>query len=232
VYNIQKAVSRLDFAPKLKEIEVTDIKKGLGVFTPKPDKLVSFAALKETLKKAGYTLDAAEITVSGTLARDEKGWAILVQPSGQSFMLEGPNRDQVLAGSKTGTTIEISGVWKTVGTGSTAYESISPVARKIASANRFHQPVPPYIAKINFTEAQPTISGGTELYSTVGAAVPGAPIRVTSPGLTVYKGGAVTPRLYLIKQHLGSLEVSRQAIGEDACAPRTTLVGFWLLVQS
>jgi hypothetical protein len=33
---------------------------------------------------------------------------------------------------------------------------------------------------------------------------------VTSPGLTVYKGGAVTPRFYFIKQHLGSLEVNRQ----------------------
>jgi hypothetical protein len=41
---------------------------------------------------------------------------------------------------------------------------------------------------------------------------PPASIRVTSPGLTVYKGGAVTPRLYLIKQHLGTLEVNRQAI--------------------
>jgi hypothetical protein len=37
-----------------------------------------------------------------------------------------------------------------------------------------------------------------------------APIRVTSPGLTVYKGGALTPRLYFIKQHLGDLEVNRQ----------------------
>src|SRR4029078_4552832 len=37
-----------------------------------------------------------------------------------------------------------------------------------------------------------------------------APIRVTSPGLTVYKGGAVTPRVYFIKQHLGALEVNRQ----------------------
>jgi hypothetical protein len=40
--------------------------------------------------------------------------------------------------------------------------------------------------------------------------LPLAPIRVTSPGLTVYKGGAVTPRLYFIKQHLGTLEVDRQ----------------------
>jgi len=70
VYNIQKAVSRLDYAPKLKEIEVTDIKKGLGQFTPKPDKPVSFAALKATLKSAGYVLDAADIAVAGTLERE------------------------------------------------------------------------------------------------------------------------------------------------------------------
>ena len=63
MYNIQKAVSRLDYAPKLKEIEITDIKKGLGVFTPKPDKPASFSALKATLKDAGYVLDGAEITV-------------------------------------------------------------------------------------------------------------------------------------------------------------------------
>ena len=96
MYNIQKAVSRLDYAPKLKDIEVTDIKKGLGVFTPKPDKPVSFAALKETLKKAGYTLDSADITVVGILAKDEKGWSIVVQPSGQHFVLQGPNVDQVV----------------------------------------------------------------------------------------------------------------------------------------
>ncbi len=39
-----------------------------------------------------------------------------------------------------------------------------------------------------------------------------APIRVTSPGLTVYKGGALTPRIYLIKQHLGDVEVNRQVL--------------------
>jgi hypothetical protein len=35
---------------------------------------------------------------------------------------------------------------------------------------------------------------------------------VTSPGLTVYQGGAVVPRLFLIKQHLGDLEVNRQVL--------------------
>jgi hypothetical protein len=112
VYNIQKAVSRLGFAPKLKEIQVTDFQKGLGVFTPKPDKPVSFAALKETLKKAGYTLASADITVAGKLVRDEKRWAIVVQASGQRFTLEGPNIDQALAGSKEGDAIELTGNWK------------------------------------------------------------------------------------------------------------------------
>ena len=101
MYNIQKAVSRLDYAPKLKEIEITDIKKGLGVFTPKPDKPVSFAALKESLKKAGYTLDKADITVSGTLAKDPKGWSIVV-PSGQIFFLQGPEVEQALGDEREG----------------------------------------------------------------------------------------------------------------------------------
>jgi hypothetical protein len=43
-------------------------------------------------------------------------------------------------------------------------------------------------------------------------AKPLAPIRVTSPGLTVFKGGAITPRLYLIRQSLGTLKVNRQMI--------------------
>ena len=115
MYNIQKAVSRLDYAPKLTEIQVTNIQKGLGVFTPKPDKPVSFAALKETLKKAWYVLDAADITVTGTLAKDDKGWMIVVKTSGQRLALEGPNVDQALAGAGDGANIQITGDWKTSG---------------------------------------------------------------------------------------------------------------------
>ena len=205
MYNIQKAVSRLDFAPKLKEIEVTDFKKGLGVFTPKPDKPVSFAALKESLKKAGYTLDAADITVSGTLAEDEKGWAIVMQQSGQRFVLQGPNIDQALAGAKSGDAIELTGDWKTTGARSNSHETISPSPVKTAASSR--EISFPVFAKVSFRESPitktvPAISPST--------ATPLAPIRVTSPGLTVYKGGAVTPRFYFIKQHLGSLEVNRQ----------------------
>ena len=50
MYNIKKAVSRLDFAPKIDYIKITDIKRGLGDFTPKADKAVSFAILKEVVR--------------------------------------------------------------------------------------------------------------------------------------------------------------------------------------
>jgi hypothetical protein len=216
VYNIQKAVSRLDYAPKLKEIEVTDIQKGLGVFTPKPDKPVSFAALKETLKKAGYALDSADITVAGTLAKDDKGWAVIVQPSGQRLALEGPNVDSALAGAKAGASIELTGDWKTIGAGTTAHEAIFPRAGK-TSGNSPHVNRQPTLfatfAKASFVTGPENSSVEPEfVLATPGTDLPAAPIRVTSPGLTVYKGGAVTPRLYFIKQHLGNLEVNRQLL--------------------
>ena len=119
-------MSRLDYAPKLKEIEITDIKRGLGVFTPKPDRPVSFAALKAALKKAGYTLDSAEIIVSGTLKRDGKAWWLVADPSGQRFALEGADAERLLAGAAPETRVEITGDWKTEGSGASAREIISP----------------------------------------------------------------------------------------------------------
>jgi hypothetical protein len=53
-----------------------------------------------------------------------------------------------------------------------------------------------------------------------------APIRTTSPGLTVFKGGALTPRLFLVEQHLGGLSVSRQIVQLSASytpSPRVQL---------
>jgi len=197
VYNIQKAVSRLDYAPKLKEIELTDIKKGIGVFTPKPDKPVSFAALKATLKSAGYVLDAAEITVAGTLEKEGDSWVVTVTSSGQKFLLEAPP-----TGTEAGSPIELAGKWKTIGSGTSAREVIVSAEKKQAWQGRtrddydFAQFVS---AKFVPSEEDETVK-------------PLAPIRVTSPGLTVYKGGAITPRLYLIRQHLGSLKVNRQLV--------------------
>src|ERR1044071_1467838 len=132
MYNIQKAVSRLDYAPKLREIQLTDIQKGLGEFTPKPDKPVSFAALKATLKSAGYVLDAADITVAGTLSKEGDVWIVVVKPSGQKFVLEGPNVEKVVAGTEPGSSIEIGGAWKSSGQGASAREVITPAENKQA----------------------------------------------------------------------------------------------------
>jgi hypothetical protein len=214
-------VSRLDYAPKLKEIQLTDIKKGLGEFTPKPDKPVSFAALKETLKKAGYTLDTAEITVEGTLRRDGQGWAVVVEPSGQRFALEGADLDKVLEGIGADTRVEIVGGWKTAGEGAAAREMITPRTLKkadgapkpaAAGARGYNQAAALRFVPASFdTSETDPFSGSLESLKVPVTSAP-APIRVTSPGLTVYKGGAVTPRLYLIKQHLGGLDVDRQML--------------------
>ena len=204
MYNIQKAVSRLDYAPKLKEIEITDIKKGRGEFTPKPDKPVSFSALKSKLKDAGYVLDAAEITVAGTLDKEGDVWIVIVKSSGQKFVLEGP-RVELQAGSP----IEITGNWKTVGNGTDAREVITAAEKK--QAFRVGPRDDPFF--VRFTPAKFTIApDDADAVVRPEPAKPLAPIRVTSPGLTVYKGGAITPRVYLIRQSLGQLKVNRQMI--------------------
>ena len=46
----------------------------------------------------------------------------------------------------------------------------------------------------------------------IGAATETAPIRTTSPGLTVYRGGAFTPRYLYTRQSLGGLIVDRHAV--------------------
>lgn len=213
MYNIQKAVSRLDYAPKLKEIELTDIKKGLGVFIPKPDKAVSFAALKATLKSAGYILDAADISIAGTLNKEGEVWIVTVKTSGQKFVLDGPNVETIVAGTEPGSPIELSGGWKTTGQGTNAREVITPAENKQAVRNRskddlyFAQFIPAKFSSSEGAGEGRAIAGFSESPSALLA-----PIRVTSPGLTVYKGGAITPRLYLIRQHLGALKVNRQIV--------------------
>ncbi|MDT5061028.1 MAG: hypothetical protein QOH63_1487 [Acidobacteriota bacterium] len=222
MYNIQKAVSRLDYAPKLKEIQVTDIKKGIGVFTPKPDQPVTFSALRATLKKAGYTLDSADITIYGTLAHDDKGWWIVADSTNQRFALEGANLEQLLVAATTANSpVEITGDWKTVGEKAAAREVVIPRQVKKVEGR-------PKAVTVGAVTGQPvgespvfrferasfviSPSARASALNAVAATKPLAPIRVTSPGLTVYKGGAITPRLYFVKQHLGNLEVNRQLL--------------------
>jgi hypothetical protein len=209
VFNIQKAVSRLDYAPNFKEIQITDIKKGIGVFTPKPDKPVSFAALKQTLKKAGYVLDAADITVQGALTHDNEAWILTDELSGQRFVIEGSSLE--LAAKSLA---EISGNWKTVGEGTAAKEVIQLASLKQAffgGLSKRHA-MSSIISVAYFGAASTAKFDADGNFDVPEPSAPAAPIRVTSPGLTVYKGGAITPRLYLIKQHLVALEVNRQLL--------------------
>jgi hypothetical protein len=220
VYNIQKAVSRLEYAPKLKEIEITDIKKGLGVFVPKPDRPVSFAALKETLKKAGYTLDTADITVSGKLVKEGDKWFLIADTSAQKFALEGKLVEQVSAPPENDSKIQIAGTWKTGGAEKDALEAVEIQSIKReenapkTAATSSYRSIPESANFAQFINADfvenrfPQNSTETQ----ESAIKPPAPIRTTSPGLTVYKGGAITPRLYFIKQHLGGLDVWRQVL--------------------
>jgi len=93
-----------------------------------------------------------------------------------------------------------------VGKAPTTYESVDPqkitpktVALKANDVQFVRTSFGPSPAAIDTTE--------TEIESK-----PLAPIRTTSPGLTVFKGGAFIPRVYFVKQHLGSLDVWRQMV--------------------
>ena len=223
MYNIQKAVSRLDFAPKLKEIEITDITKGTGAFTPRPDKPVSFALLHAALKKAGYTLDSAEITVVGQLKREGENWWLVAELSGQRFALESADVDRRVSDFTPGVTVAVRGNWQTVGTKAAAREVIKPrdvwstdapvkraalvgtVAARVRPADEMRAVE---FAPARFEWPRPDIDG--VVLAPSAAAV--APIRTTSPGLTVYKGGAFIPRFAFVRQHLGPLVVKRQLL--------------------
>ena len=203
MFNIQKAVSRLTFAPKLGEIEITDIKNGIGVFAPMPEKAVSFAALKETLKKAGYTLASAKITVVGKLGRDGAMWSLIADTSGQCFALEGEGVDQAVSDAAINSPVEIIGGWKTVGEGKTTREVISssPVKKAERSQNKALEGA----ARTEHID----VASGEPLE---GAPAPAASIRTTSPGLTVYRGGAFVPRYLYARQRLGGLKVDRHTM--------------------
>ena len=206
MYNIKKAVSRLEFAPKSEEIKVTDIKHGLGAFTPKPDKVVSFFALRATLKKAGYTLASADITVDGKLSREAASLWLEADTSKQRFALEGGN-DGLLKEIENGARVEVTGDWQTIGEGATAQEVIHPSAANVLGNSKTATTIEIPEQKGDTEPIQVSLNG-IEL----GGGLLLAPVRTTSPGLTVYKGGAITPRYYYIRQHLGGLEVNRQAI--------------------
>lgn len=154
------------------------------MFVPKTDKPVSFVALKSELKKAGYVLASAAIRLQGKLLREEGNWHV-VTPT-QSFVIA--NSEAVLfKDTVAGELVEVFGDW--IDPEKKPLELIyATELKRLKSAALLHPMI------MSFT-------GET-----------GAPIRVTSPGLTVYKGGAVVPRIFFLKQHFGDLEVRRQVL--------------------
>ncbi|HYP29021.1 MAG TPA: transporter [Blastocatellia bacterium] len=197
-------MSRLEFAPNLDQINVTDIKRGLGEFTPRAGRHVSFAALKEALKKAGYRLDSARLSVEGTLARDESGWWLEAEASKQRFAVEASD---LLKDVEPGARVEVTGDWRALdeskAESKARREAIRPTElRKLSGAGNT-----PGELSTGLSGIQVSLSGAAGARGSSPA-----PVRATSPGLTVYKGGALALRYGYTRQHLGGLKVDRHSI--------------------
>jgi hypothetical protein len=99
--------------------------------------------------------------------------------------------------------VEVTGDWKTVSEGKTSREVITPLPAKKAEQRSTENH--------SRTESVDVSSGGGEPFN--GSPLPVvAPIRTTSPGLTVYRGGAFVPRYVDTRQQLGGLKVDRHTL--------------------
>lgn len=110
MYNVKAAVSRLAFGPEPREMEVTDIATGHFVFTPAEEEMVSYEALDEAIYAAGYEIEDASITVSGTVTENRH----LETPDGQVFHLTaaGEKAKARLFELETGTDLRVEGAWE------------------------------------------------------------------------------------------------------------------------
>lgn len=105
-------MSRLDFAPEPKQMEVTDIATGHLVFRPVPGKQISYTALDKAIRDAGYEIEDAAVDMIG-IVTDERH---LRTPNGQVFHLTAPDDagKKRLAGLRAGREITLRGAWKAV----------------------------------------------------------------------------------------------------------------------
>ena len=110
MYNVKAAVSRLDFGPRPKEMEITDIATGHFVFRPVPGTEVSYEALNDAIENAGYEIEDAAITVSGEVTDGRH----LRTPNGQRFHVarDGATADDALADLEPGTRVTVGGAWR------------------------------------------------------------------------------------------------------------------------
>jgi len=109
VHNITTAVRRLPFAPAPQDMKVTDVKKGHFVFTPRPDRPVSWQVMREGIVKAGYDIQGTAITVRGTLTGELR---LQASGTGQLFALAGPALAKLRQEVHPGTALTLSGAWR------------------------------------------------------------------------------------------------------------------------
>src|SRR4029453_11100121 len=76
-----------------------------------------------SLKKAGYTLDSANLRVQGTLVQNGELWFLDNPVSGQRFAIAG-NAHGILRELDVNSQVEIQGDWKTIGEGKNSQEQI------------------------------------------------------------------------------------------------------------
>lgn len=108
MYGIKAAVSRLDFAPEAKDMEVIDVTTGRFVFKPRPGKAVSLAALEKAVTQAGYEIEKTRIEVTGKLTEDGR---LRVPETGQVFRLTGKEHPQKASENP----VTVAGGWKAEG---------------------------------------------------------------------------------------------------------------------
>lgn len=109
MYGIKAAVRRLEFAPKPKDMEVTDIASGRFVFRPRTDKPVSLADLRKAVTDAGYEIEGTWIEVTGSLGADGR---LRVPETGQVFLLKGEGQLPALREKSAGGPVTVQGKWE------------------------------------------------------------------------------------------------------------------------
>src|SRR5262249_15104575 len=90
-------------------MKVTDVKKGHFVFTPRPDRAVSYQELHEGIVKAGYDSQGPAIAVRGSLTAAGR-----FEASGtrQEFLLSGPAVTKLRKEVTPGMLLTLSGPWR------------------------------------------------------------------------------------------------------------------------
>jgi hypothetical protein len=109
VHNITTAVRRLSFAPKSKDMRVTDVKTGHFVFVPRADRPARYVELRRELVNAGYDVEGTTIEVRGTIAADG---TLLATGTRQPFAISGPEAGKLRQALEPSAEAIVFGSWK------------------------------------------------------------------------------------------------------------------------